>query len=224
MTRLPRLIFKSTAFGLAQSLSRPERSNSDENSTSSVLRVGGDDGSGAELRDWFGPCSGQEAEYRIYHGRRCGSVEHRRLSPWHGIRQDAEHRPVGPAGHAVYRLLCRSKLHGGQGELYHGADPIADGPHDGGASGRGRGDARSGLHDRDGTAISGVCNGTVWQEPSGRLEQIPADTARLRRVSRISVSPRRAVRSVLVLVPERSGVPRQVWSAECASLLGNQCR
>src|SRR6266542_3233188 len=54
-----------------------------------------------------------------------------------------------------------------------------------------------------------------------RPEQVPADAARVRRVPRVSVPPRRPVGPVLVLLPQGRGLPRQVRSAQCAPHLGD---
>ena len=64
---------------------------------------------------------------------------------------------------------------------------------------------------------AGLCHRAVRQEPSRRPEQVPADGARLRRVLRLPVPPRRDVGSVLVLVPDRPGLSttstaRATWS------------
>ena len=48
-----------------------------------------------------------------------GMVEHRRLSPGHDGRQDAEPRQARQGGHAVHRLLRRGELHGGPREFHH---------------------------------------------------------------------------------------------------------
>ena len=48
----------------------------------------------------------------------------------------------------------------------------------------------------------GLRHRPVRQEPSRRSEQIPADAARLRRVLRLPLPPRRDVGPLLVLVPE----------------------
>ena len=56
--------------------------------------------------------------------------------------------------------------------------------------------------------VAGLRDRAVRQEPSGRPEQVPADGARLRRVLRLPVPPRRDVRPVLVRLP--AGLDRQV--------------
>ena len=50
--------------------------------------------------------------------------------------------------------------------------------------------------------VQGLRHRPVRQEPSRRSEQVPADAARLRRVLRLPLSPRRDVGPLLVFVPE----------------------
>ena len=50
-------------------------------------------------------------------------------------------------------------------------------------------------------------NRAVRQKPSGRSEQVPADSARLRRIFRLPLSPRRDVGPLLVRLP--AGLDRQ---------------
>ena len=49
--------------------------------------------------------------------------------------------------------------------------------------------ARAGPNHRDGSQVNGICHGPVRQEPPGRLERVPADRPRLRRVLRLPLSP-----------------------------------
>ena len=59
----------------------------------------------------------ETAEHCRHHGRRHWHVEHRRLSPRHDGRADAEHRQARRRRHAVHRLLRRGELHGGPGAI-----------------------------------------------------------------------------------------------------------
>ena len=68
---------------------------------------------------------------------------------------------------------------------------------------------------------AGLRHRPVRQEPSRRSEQVPPDGSRLRRVLRLSLSPRRDVGSVLVFVPGRRDVLQQVWPAQPGALLGD---
>ena len=77
--------------------------------------------------------------------------------------------------------------------------------------------AGPGLHDRHRAEGAGLCDRPVRQEPSRRPEQVPADAARLRRVLRLPVPPRRDVRPVLVRLP--AGLDRQVRPAQPRALL-----
>ena len=63
-----------------------------------------------------------------------------------------------------------------------------------------------GLHDRHRAQGAGLRHRAVRQEPPRRPEQVSADAARLRRVLRLPVPPRRHVGPVLVFVPERPGL------------------
>ena len=70
--------------------------------------------------------------------------------------------------------------------------------------------------------VTRLCDRPVRQEPSRRPEQISADAARLRRILRLPVPPRRDVRSVLVRLS--AGLDRQVRAAQSRSFLGNRHR
>ena len=105
-------------------------------------------------------------------------------------------------GHDVHRLLCRSELHGGPGELHHRRNSVAHRLDDRRPGRRGRRHAGQGRDHRRRPQGSRVRHRPVRQEPSRRSEQVPADTARLRRVLRLPLSPRRDVGSLLVFVPE----------------------
>ena len=131
------------------------------------------------------------AEHRRHHGRRHRHLEHRRLSPRHDGGTHAEPRQDRRRGHAVHRLLRRGKLHGGARQLHHrrAADPHR---HDDRRPGR-RADrpAGRGRHHRDRAQGHGLRHRPVRQEPPRRQERVPADGARLRRVLRLPLSPRR---------------------------------
>ncbi len=60
----------------------------------------------------------------------------------------------------------------------------------------------------------GYATGQFGKNHLGDLNKYPANAARLRRVLRLPVSSRRDVRSLLVLVPERSVVSRQSRAAQ----------
>ena len=120
------------------------------------------------------------AEHRLHHGRRRRLVQHRRLPPGHDVRQDAEPRQAGLAGHAVHRLLRRSQLHGRPGRLHHRRDPPAHGPDDRRPGRRRRRHAGPGVHDRHRAQGARLCHRPIRQEPPRRPEQVPADAARLR--------------------------------------------
>ncbi len=76
-----------------------------------------------------------------------------------------------------------------------------------------------GLHARHRAQGAGLRHRPVRQEPPRRLEQVPADGARLRRVLRLPVSPRRHVRSLLVRLSP--GLDRQDRPARPGALLGD---
>ena len=126
------------------------------------------------------------------------------------------------AGHAVHRLLRRGELHGGPGELHHRRDSAAHGPDDRGPGRRRRRHPGQGLHARHRAQGAGLRHRPVRQEPPRRPEQVPADGARLRRVLRLPVPPRRDVGPVLVLVPDRRGLLQQVRPAQPGALLGDR--
>ena len=131
------------------------------------------------------------AQHRLHHGRRHRLVQHRRLPPGHHGGPDAEPRPAGRRGHAVHRLLRRGELHGGPGQLHHrrAADPHRpDHRRPGRLPDR---HAGRGADHRHGAEVDGLRHRPVRQEPSGRPERVPADGARLRRVLRLPLSPRR---------------------------------
>ena len=70
----------------------------------------------------------------------------------------------------------------------------------------------------------GLRHRSVRQEPSWRPEQVPADGARLRRILRLPVPPRRHVGSVLVFVPVGPGFLQHVWAAHSRALLCDRRR
>ena len=132
-----------------------------------------------------------KAQHRRHHGRRHRHLEHRRLPPRHDGRPDAEPRPDRRRGHAVHRLLRRGELHGGPRQLHHrrAADPHR---HDHGRPGRRTHRPAGGGGDhRHRTQGHGLRHRPVRQEPPRRQERVSADGARLRRVLRLSLSPRR---------------------------------
>ena len=167
---------------------------------------------------------GQEAEHRLHHGRRRRLVQHRRLPPRHHVRQDAEPRQAGRRGHAVHRLLRRGELHGGSGQLHHRRDSPPHGPDDRRPGRRRRRHAGPGLHDRHRPEGAGLRHRPVRQEPPGRPEQVPADLARLRRILRLPVPPRRHVGPVLVLLPLGPGVLQHLRAAATWCIAGRPTR
>ena len=66
----------------------------------------------------------------------------------------------------------------------------------------------------------GLCHRPVRQEPPRRPEQVPADGARLRRVLRLPLSPRRDVGPLLVRLSP--GLDRQDRPAQSGALLGDR--
>ena len=92
---------------------------------------------------------------------------------------------------AVHRLLCRGELHGGSRRVHHRRVADTHGPHHRRPSRRGRRAAGRGGDPCDGAQDHGLCHRPVRQEPSRRSQQVSADGPRLRRVFRLSVSPRR---------------------------------
>ena len=92
---------------------------------------------------------------------------------------------------AVHRLLRRGELHRGPGELHHrrAADPHrADHRRPGRRHDR---HAGAGADDRHGAQVDGLRHRPVRQEPPRRPQRVPADGARLRRVLRLPLPPRR---------------------------------
>ena len=126
------------------------------------------------------------------------------------------------AGHAVHRLLRRGELHGGPGQLHHRRDSHPHRPDDRRPGRRRRGHAGAGLHARHRAEGAGLCHRAVRQEPPRRPEQVPADGARLRRVLRLPVPPRRDVGPVLVFDSRTTGLLRQVRPAQPGALLGDR--
>ena len=113
---------------------------------------------------------------------------------------DAEPRQAGRRGHALHRLLRGAELHRRPRQFHHRR--IAD-PHrsDHGRPGRRHGrHAGRGADDRDGVEGDGIRHRPVRQEPSGRLEPLPADRAWVRRIFRLPLSPRRDGGPVLALL------------------------
>ena len=163
-----------------------------------------------------------EAEHSRHHGRRCRLVQYRRLSPGHHVRQDAEPRQARRRRHALHRLLRRSELHRRPRQLHHRANSAAHRPHHG-RPGRRR-CRHAGPVGDDGAdpQVDGLCHRPIRQEPSRRLEQISADAARLRRILRLPLSPRRDVRSVLVRLP--AGLDRQIRPAQPGAFLRDRHR
>ena len=68
----------------------------------------------------------------------------------------------------------------------------------------------------------GYATGQFGKNHLGDLNKFLPTRARLRRVLRLPVSPRRDVRPVLVLVPDRPGLLRQVRPAQPGALLGDR--
>ena len=68
----------------------------------------------------------------------------------------------------------------------------------------------------------GYATGQFGKNHLGDLNKYPADAARLRRVPRLPVPPRRPVGPLLALLPEGSGLPREVRPAQRAALLGDR--
>ena len=93
-------------------------------------------------------------------------------------------------------------------------------PDDGRPGRRRRGHAGSGGDARDRPQVAGLRDRAVRQEPPGRPQQVPADGARLRRVLRLPVPPRRDVRPVLVRLS--AGLDRQIRPAQPRALLGDR--
>ena len=155
------------------------------------------------------------AQHHLDHGRRYRHLEHRRLPPRHDGGPNAEPRPACRRGHAVHRLLRRGELHGGTRQLHHRR--VAD-PHrpDHGRTGRlADRNAGRGADHRHRVEVDGLRHRSVRQEPPGRPEPVPADGARLRRVLRLSLSPRRDGRplpSQLSGRPSRPRSARATWS------------
>ena len=61
--------------------------------------------------------------------------------------------------------------------------------------------AGTGADHRHGAQVDGLCHRPVRQEPPGRPQRVPADRARLRRVLRLPLSPRRDGRPVPSQLP-----------------------
>ena len=110
----------------------------------------------------------------------------------------------------------------GRASFITGEIPLRTGLTTVGQAGADVGMPAQGLHDRHRPQGAGLRHRPVRQEPPRRPEQVPADAARLRRVLRLPVPPRRHVGPVLVLVPERPGLPRQVRPAQRGALLGDR--
>ena len=162
-----------------------------------------------------------EAQHHRDHGRRHRLVQHRRLSPGHDGGPHAEPRQARCRGNAIHRLLCRGELHGGTGELHHRR--IAD-PHRADHRRPGRRidrHAGRGADHRHGAQVDGLCHRPVRQEPSGRLEPVPADRARLRRILRLSLSPRRHGGPLPSQLP--AGAQGHRRSAQHGAQLCDQC-
>ena len=76
------------------------------------------------------------------------------------------------------------------------------------------------VHDRHRAQVAGLRHRAVRQEPPRRPEQVPADGARLRRVLRLPLPPRRDVGPVLVRLP--AGLDRQDRPAQPGAFLGDR--
>ena len=164
--------------------------------------------------------AGQAAQHHHDHGRRHRLVQHRRLQPGHHGGQDAEPRPAGGRGHALHRLLRRGELHGGARQLHHrrAADP--HGPDDGRPGRFADRHAGAGADHRHGAEGDGLRHRPVRQEPPGRPEPVPAHGARLRRVLRLPLSPRRdggPLPSATTRKRSRRRSARATWSIRWAT-------
>ncbi len=136
--------------------------------------------------------------------------------------QDAEPRQARRRRHALHRLLRRSELHRRPRQLHHRANSAAHRPDHGRPGRRRRRHAGTVGDDGASPEIDGLRHRPVRQEPSRRLEQVSADGARLRRILRLSLSPRRDVRSVLVRLS--AGLDRQIRPAQPGAFLRDRHR
>ena len=164
--------------------------------------------------------AGQQAQHRRHHGRRRRHLEHRRLSPRHDGRPHAEPGQNRQGRHAVHRLLRRGELHRRARGLRHRhvARPHR---HDHCRAGRfASRHAGHGTHHRHGAQVDGLCHRTVRQEPPGRPERVPAHRARLRRILRLPLSPRRDGRPGAPRLP--AGAARQDRPAQHGAQLGHR--
>ena len=110
----------------------------------------------------------------------------------------------------------------GRANFITGEMPIRTGLTTVGQAGADVGLPAAGRHPRHRPQGAGLRNRPVRQEPSRRPEQVPAVRARLRRVLRLPLSPRRHVRPVLVRLS--AGLDRQDRAAQSDALLGDRHR
>ena len=108
----------------------------------------------------------------------------------------------------------------GRANFITGEIPLRTGLTTVGQAGRRRRTACSSLHARHRAQGPGLRHRPIRQEPSRRLEQVSAHRAWLRRVLRLSVSPRRHVGPLLVRLS--AGLDRQDRPARSGALLGDE--
>ena len=152
----------------------------------------------------------QPAEHPLHHGRRHRLDERRCLPPRHHGEDQPQPGAARQRGGDLQRLLRRGELHGRPRQLHHRPAPHPHRPDHGRPGGRGRRHARRVAHAGHRPQEPGLRHRAVRQEPPGRPQQVPADRARLRRVLRLPLPPRRHGGPVLARLPAGSRWPPSV--------------
>ncbi len=133
----------------------------------------------------------EAAQRRLHHGRRHRVVQHRGLPPGNDGRPDTEPRPPRVRGDDVHRLLRRGQLHRRTRQLHHRRAAHPHRADDGGTGRLTHRDSRAGGHHRHHAESHGVRHRPVREEPPRGPERVSSHGARLRRVLRVPLSPRR---------------------------------
>ena len=150
-------------------------------------------------RDGCGPAAGRAgvragrhaAEHPVHHGRRRRLVEHRRLPPRHDGRPDAEPRPLAAEGMLFTDYYAEASCTAGRANFITGELPIRTGLTTVGQAGAPIGMPAEAPTIATALKAHGLRDRAVRQEPPRRPQRVPADGARLRRVLRLPLPPRR---------------------------------
>ena len=137
------------------------------------------------------PPTGQKPNIIVIMGDDIGWSQHRRLQPGHHGRADAEPRPAGREGMRFTDYYAEASCTAGRANFITGELPIRTGLTTVGQAGSPIGMPAEAPTIATALKSHGLRHRPVRQEPSRRSQRVPADRARLRRVLRLPLPPRR---------------------------------